>query len=287
MLAVYKKEFKSYFNSMLGYVYVAFIILFIGIYFSYYNLRTGYPYFGQVLSSILFVFLIAIPVLTMRSLAEERKTKTDQILFTSPISITKIVMGKYLAMVSIFAIPVVISCLCPIIISFLGTAYFLVDYSCILAFFLMGCAYIAIGMFISSITESQVLAAIGTFGILLILYLMSAISTFLPSTAFASLIGFYVVVIIIALIFYALSRNSFIGIGITVVGIIAFTIAYIVKSSMFAGLLNGFLNKLSLTAYFSNFVYDTFDITAIIYFLSIGFVFVFLTIQSIQKRRYS
>ncbi len=179
MLAVYKREFKSYFDSMLGYVFVAFILLFIGIYFSYINLQQGYPYFGQVLGNILFIFLIAIPILTMKSLADEKKTKTDQILFTSPVSITKIVLGKYLAIVSVFAIPTLITCLFPIIISRLGNAYFLIDYSCIFAFFLLGCAYIAIGLFISSMTESQVLAAVGTFGILLILYLMSGIVSFI------------------------------------------------------------------------------------------------------------
>lgn len=287
MLAVYKREFKSYFDSMLGYVFVAFILFFIGIYFSYINLQQGYPYFGQVLGNILFIFLIAIPILTMKSLADEKKTKTDQILFTSPVSITKIVLGKYLAIVSVFAIPTLITCLIPIIISRLGNAYFLIDYSCIFAFFLLGCAYIAIGLFISSLTESQVLAAVGTFGILLILHLMGGIVSFIPSSSFVSLIGLYILIILLAVILNVMLKNKLMSTMAAVGLIVIITIVYVIKSDLFTSLIPNLLEKLSLSTYFQNFLYNTFDITAIIYYLSVGFVFVFMTIQSIQKRRYS
>ena len=96
----------------------------------------------------------------MKSFAEDRKNKTDQLLLTSPVSLVEIVLGKYLAMVTVFAIPCVIYCIFPLIIKLQGTAHFLVDYSSILAFFLLGCVFIAIGMFLSSLTESPVIAAI-------------------------------------------------------------------------------------------------------------------------------
>lgn len=289
MLTVFKREFKSYFDNMLGYVFVAFILFFFGITFAYINLYSGWPYFSTVITSgfTMIILIVAIPLLTMKSLAEEKKSKTDQILFTSPLSITKIILGKYFAMVAVFAIPVLISCLFPIVISIVGVPSLLVDYSCILAFFLMGCAYIAIGLFISSLTESQILAAIGTFAVLLMLYFISGLTSFLGSAAIISAVAFLILALIIALIFYLMTKSKFVSYIIAGVGIITVVLLYIFKSEIFVNALPSFLSSLSLTEYLSDFSYELFDVTGLIYFISIGFLFVFLTVQSIQKRRYS
>jgi len=183
MKAIYKRELASYFNSMVGYVFIAVLTLFIGIYFMGLNLYNGYTHFSYVLLNSLMIFMLAIPVLTMRSIAEDRKNKSDQLLLTSPVTVTGMVMGKYLAMVTVYAIPVLISCLCPLIIAANGTAYLKSDYASIFAFFLLGCAYIAIGMFISALTESQIIAAVSTFAALLLLYLWSNLMDFLPTAA--------------------------------------------------------------------------------------------------------
>ena len=150
MTAIYKRELKSYFQSMTGYVLIAFLVIFTGIYFMAYNLNSGYPYFSYVLMNINYVLIIIIPMLTMRSFAEERKNKTDQLLLAAPVKLFDIVMGKYLAMVTVFAVPCLIFCIFPIIIKSFGTAYLKVDYLSILMFFLLGCVYLAIGMFLSS-----------------------------------------------------------------------------------------------------------------------------------------
>jgi len=171
MTAIYKRELKSYFQSMTGYVLIAFLVIFTGIYFMAYNLNSGYPYFSYVLMNINYVLIIIIPMLTMRSFVEERKNKTDQLLLAAPVKLFDIVMGKYLAMVTVFAVPCLIFCIFPIIIKSFGTAYLKVDYLSILMFFLLGCVYLAIGMFLSSLTESQIIAAVTTFGILLLIYL--------------------------------------------------------------------------------------------------------------------
>ena len=121
MRAIYKRELTSYFHSMIGCVFVAFLIAFTGVYFIAYNVNYGYPYFSYVLSGILFVDLIAIPILTMRSFAEERKNKTDQMLLTAPVGLFQIVMGKYLAMVTVLAIPCTIYLLFPLMIKAQGT----------------------------------------------------------------------------------------------------------------------------------------------------------------------
>ena len=166
MIAIYKREVQSYFQSMIGYAFVAFLMLFMGVYFAAYNLMMGHPYFSMALSATMFVFLIAVPILTMRSFAEERKNKTDQLLLTAPVSVTDIVMGKYLAMVSVFAVPVLFSCAYPLVIYMQGNAYLTTDYAAILMYFAIGCVYIAIGMFLSALTESQIIAAVSTFAVL-------------------------------------------------------------------------------------------------------------------------
>lgn len=116
MTAIYKRELKAYMTSMIGPLFIAALTAIAGVYFVVYNLRIGYPYFSYVLGGLLFIFLLIVPVLTMRSLADERKSKTDQLLLTSPVSVGKIIMGKYFAMITIMAIPVLIFCLCPLVI---------------------------------------------------------------------------------------------------------------------------------------------------------------------------
>ena len=182
MAAIYKRELKSYFYSMTGYVFIAFVTMFIGIYFMATNMLGGYPYFSYTLGAILIILLIAIPVLTMKSMSEEHHSRTDQLLLTSPVSLTGIVLGKYLAMVTVLLVPILLICFCPLIIAMNGSATLTADYAAILAFFCMGCVYIAVGMFVSALTESQIIAAVGTFAALLVLYLWTDLVSFLPDS---------------------------------------------------------------------------------------------------------
>ena len=182
MTAVYKRELRSYFTSMVGYVFIAILIFFVGIYFMAYNLFGGYPSFGYVLLSCTIIFMVTVPILTMRSMAEDRRGKTDQLLLTSPVSLTGIVLGKYLAMVTVLLVPILLICFCPLIIAMNGSATLTADYAAILAFFCMGCVYIAVGMFVSALTESQIIAAVGTFAALLVLYLWTDLVSFLPDS---------------------------------------------------------------------------------------------------------
>lgn len=182
MAAIYKRELSAYFHSFLGALFIGATLLLLGIYFAVYDLFMGYPYIGYALSSVVFLFLISFPILTMRILAEERHQKTDQLIFTSPISVSSIVIGKFLALATVFAIPVAIICLYPLILSAFGTVAFGESYLAVLGFFLFGLACIAIGIFISSLTESQVIAAVLTFGVLFLCYVMSGICSMISST---------------------------------------------------------------------------------------------------------
>lgn len=182
MLAIYKRELKSYFRSFIGFLFIAVTLFFLGLYFSVYNLLNGYPYFSYVMSGVAFLFLICVPILTMRILAEEKRSKTDQLILTAPVSVGGIVLGKFLALVTIFAIPTVIICFYPIIMSFFGTVPMGEAYIAILAFFLYGVTAIALGVFISSLTESQVIAAVLSFALLFLGYMMSSICSIISTT---------------------------------------------------------------------------------------------------------
>ena len=288
MLAIYKRELKSYFHSMTGCVFIAFLVMFTGIYFMAYNLNGGYPYFSYTLSGSLIVFLVGIPLLTMRSFSEERKTKTDQLLLTAPVSLTKVVLGKYFAMVTVLAVPNVIFCLFPLLIKLQGTAYLLVDYSSIAVFFLLGCVYLAIGMFMSSLTESQIIAFISTFGILLLLYLWDGILAFLPSSALSGMIGILLILTLIVVYIYHMTKNWMLAAGIEAVGIAAALIVYFVKSSLYENLLTKLLGRLALADVFMNISSSNIvDVSGLLLYVSILIIFVFLTIHTIQKRRWS
>ena len=287
MLAIYKREVRSYFQSMVGCVFVAFLIAFTGIYFMAYNLTAGYPYFSYTLSGTLIVFIVGIPLITMRSFSEERKNKTDQLLLTAPVSVSGIVIGKYLALVTIFAIPMVIMCFHPLLMSKFGTVSFAGAYTGILGFFLLGCANLAIGVFVSSLTESQVIAAVLTFVFLFAFYMMNGISSFFSETAMSTCVTFGILIIALSLMIYSMIKNAVISGAVCVIGEVALVIIYVVKSSVFEGGIQKVLEVFNLSSHFENFTNSIFDVTGVLYFLSVIAICIFLTMQTILKRRWN
>lgn len=273
---------------MVGCVFVAFLIAFTGIYFMAYNMTAGYPYFSYTLSGSLIVFLVGIPLITMRSFSEERRNRTDQLLFTAPVSLWKIVWGKYLAMATVIAIPNVIFCIFPLIIMSQGTAYLTVDYISIGVFFLLGCVYAAIGMFLSSLTESQIIAFISTFGILLVLYLWDGILSMLPASALSGLLGVLILLAVVVFYIWHMTGNAVLSGIVGAAGAAVGIAVYIADSGVYENLLTNVLGRLALANVFTDITSNSIvDLTGIALYLSIIAVFVFLTIQSIQKRRWS
>lgn len=288
MLAIYKRELRSYFQSMIGCVFVAFLVLFTGIYFTAYNLTAGYPYFSYTLSGSLIVFIVGIPLITMRSFSEERKNKTDQLLLTAPVSLTKVVLGKYFAMATVVAVPNLIFCLFPLIIKMNGTAYLKVDYISIAVFFLLGCVYLAIGMFMSTLTESQIIAFVSTFGVLLLFYLWNGVVEFLPSSASGCLVGLLLILSVIIFYIWQMTLNWVLSAVLEAVCVIGCVITYFVKSSLFENLLSKLLGRLAFADVFTGITQNHIvDLSGIVLYLSVITVFIFLTIQTIQKRRWS
>lgn len=287
MSAIYKKELKSYLTSMIGYVFIFFILLLEGIYFTAYNIQGAYPVFGVTLSAITFIFLILIPILTMKTIAEERKQKTDQMLLTAPVSVTQIVMGKYFALITVYIIPVIIICFYPLIMSKYGTVSYPMAYTAVLGFAFLGFAQIAVGVFLSSITENPVIAAVITFIALFVCYMITGIGSLIPDTSMASLGIYMLLAAILALLIYSMIHTVWIA---AVIGIIcegALIITYIVKSTLFEGSIQKFLEIFNITNHFDNFTNGILDIQGIVYFLSVIVVFIFLSVQSITKRRWN
>lgn len=288
MSAVYKRELSSYFNSMIGWIFVAVLTAFIGVYFMVFNLFAGIPYFSASLASTLFIFMVIIPILTMRSIAEERHSKTDQLLLTSPASVTSVVLGKYFALLTVFLIPVLISCLCPLIIEMNGTAYLKADYAALFAFFLLGSVEIAVGLLISSLTVSQIIAAVGTFCLLLVLYLWDGLIGYLPTTPLGSLVGLFVVLILVCFLLNALSDHWMVTGGTFLAGAIVIVAFYLKDPKSYTRLLPNALGKFSLLGAFNSFVQDhVFDWGGILLYASLSALLVFLTIQVIQRRRFN
>lgn len=189
------------------------------------------------------------------------KNKTDQLLLTSPVSLVEIVLGKYLAMVTVFAIPCVIYCIFPLIIKLQGTAHFLVDYSSILAFFLLGCVFIAIGMFLSSLTESPVIAAITTCAALFFFYLLDNLLQYFPSSAISNLVIWIIIFALIGLLIYHITKNQMIAGIVTGIGCIAGIVVYFVKKTLLESLFSTLLGHLVLTDIFIIFLRITFLIS--------------------------
>ena len=287
MTAIYKRELKSYLTSMVGYLFIFFILVLTGIYFSAYQLSAAYPKFEYTLSAVTFVFLIGVPILTMRVLAEERKQKTDQLLLTAPVSVGNIVIGKYLALVTVYAIPILVMCIYPLIMSKFGTVAFGSAYTAILGFFLLGCANIAIGVFMSALTESQVIAAVLTFVLLFAFYMMNGISSFFSKTSMSTCVTFGLLILAAAIILYTMIKNALISAIAAVIGEVILVVIYVVKSSVFEGGIQKVLNVFNLSGHFDNFTSNIFDIKGIVYFLSVIAVCLFLTMQSISKRRWN
>lgn len=182
MLAIFKREFKSYFQNVIGWLFVAALLAVYGLYFYVYNLKNGYPYISYDLNGIGFIMMIAVPILTMRSLSDEKKTKTDQLMLTSPVSVGRIVAGKYLAMAAVYTIDIALFALSPLVLSIYGKVALSEAYVALFGYWLYGLSCIAVGLFISSISESVIISAILTFAALFLSYMMQSITGLISSS---------------------------------------------------------------------------------------------------------
>ena len=287
MKSVYLHEISSAFTSLTAYVFGAFLLLFGGIYTLAYNLNMHIAEFQYVLQNISFLFIFIIPVVTMRVWAEERRQKTEQLLYALPLSMTQVVLGKYLALVTQFLVPVGVLSLYPLVLRFFGNVPLGAAYASICGFFFLGAALLALGTLISCLTESQLSAAGLCFVAMLLNYFLVSLSDLVPGTAVASLAAFGIVSILLGVLVYAMTKNAVVGAVIGMLALAANLGVYAWKSTVFEGLFASVIRRLSLFSRFSVFVTGVFDWTAIVYDLSFIGVCLVIAIQILEKRRWS
>ena len=287
MIAVYKHEVRSAYNNLTVYLFSAALLCFVGLGAMYYNIQASVANFEYVLSFVSIGLVVIIPVLTMRSFAEERKQKTDQLLYSLPLKTWQIVVGKYLSLVTMFFVPMAIICLYPYVFSLYGDVYLPGAYGALAAFFALGAALIALGMFLSSLTDNQGFAA----GIAIVLFLLNYYSVTLAeqvsTTALGSAAALGVLALLLGFVVKGLTKNIPIALGVGG-GLVLLDVAgYCIAPGRFENLLPNIMKKLSLFQRFSTFVNGMFDLTALVFYASVIGLGLFLTVQSMEKRRYN
>lgn len=287
MRAVFKHELRNYFHTLTAYVFGAFLLAFVGIGAVLYNIQAAVSNFEFVLDFSSLIFVVIVPILTMRVIAEERRQKTDQLLYSLPITTTQVILGKYAALLVLYLIPLAVISLYPLIFSRFGDVYLLTSYGSILAFFILGAALIALGTFISSLTDNQGLAAGIGIAVILLNYYSVSLSEYVSSTAAGSAVALVVIILALGAVIRYVTKNGTLAYWLCFV-LIALTILLLfVDSSVFEGLLPAVMTQLSLFERFTSFVNGVFDMTAIVYYCTVIVFFLFLSVQSLEKRRYN
>ena len=287
MTAVFKHELRSYFHSLTAYVFGAFLLAFVGIGAMLYNIQAAVSNFEYVLSFGSLIFVVIVPVLTMRTIAEERRQKTDQLLYALPVTTVQVILGKYLALLVLYLIPLVIISVYPLIFAQFGEVYLPTSYSSILAFFILGAALLALGMFISSLTENQGLAAGVGVAVILFNYYSVSLSEYVGSSAIGTAGALIVLILVLGFVIRFVTRNENLAYGVCCVLIAVVAVVYFADNTALEGLLPELMKKLSLFERFNTFVNGIFDMTSIVFYLSVTAFFLFLSVQSLEKRRYN
>ena len=287
MIAVLKHELKSYFHSLTAYVFGAFLLVFIGIGSLLYNIQAAVSNFEYVLGFGSAVFIVIVPILTMRVIAEERKQKTDQLLYSLPLTTTQVIAGKYMALLIVFLVPLVIVSIYPLIFARFGEVHLITAYGSLVAFFLVGATFIAIGIFISSLTDNQGFAAGIGIAFILFNYYSMDLAENVSSSAMGSLVVVCLVWILLGIIVKVLTKNQNLAYAISGILLVATFLIYFKDSKLLEGFIPNLMRKLSLFERLNVFVNGVFDLTAVIYFLTVIIFFLFLSVQSLEKRRYN
>lgn len=287
MAAIFKRETRAYFTGMIGYVTAAVSLFFLGLYFTNRNLMYASSDFASVLYTTTMILLFLLPAISMRSFAEERRNKTDQLLLTSPVSIPAIVLGKFLAEFAVFAAPMVVAIFMPLILLAFGNVSLVSAYSALLAYLLLGAACLSIGTWISALTENQIIAYLATFGALIVTYLMNGIQTMFTSGNLLALIVFLVMLLIASILVGVLCKSLTTGCAVFCVGGVVLAVLFVVRPTWLLSAFDSVLSALALFEPFNDVVGGMFSIPAIVYYLSVIALFLFLTGQALERRRWN
>ena len=287
MIAVFRHELRGYFHSLTAYVFGAFLLAAVGLGAVLYNLQKAVSNFEYVFDVGCLAFVVIVPILTMRVIAEERRQRTDQLLYALPITTTQVVLGKYLALLVVFLIPLAVVSIYPMIFAQFGEVYLPTAYGSIFAFFVLGAALIAVGVFISSLTDNQGFAAGIGIAVILLNYYSVSLSESVSATSFGSILALVALILLLGAVVQHLTRNKDLAWGVCMILTAALIVTIWVNPTAFEGMLPAVMEQLSLFERFYVFVNGVFDLTGIIYYLSIIALFLFLSVQSLEKRRYN
>jgi ABC-2 type transport system permease protein len=290
MTAIFKRELRSYFHGMLGYVLTAFLLASSGIYFLALNLGYGLTDFGYyTLYRTIFMLLLYIPVLTMRSLAEERRSRTDQLLLTSPVPVWGIVLGKFFAMCAVFALPCLMDVVMILILWALGGTVpaLAANFAALLCYFLLGCAAIAMGEFLSGLTENPIIAAVADFSVLLLAYMMPSLRSLFNAGSAVALAVFTAIAGAASLMAGLRTRSFILGCLTFAALCLGLTGLFLLQSAWLTEAFSAVLSVLCFFTPFEDFVNNSFSLPTLVYYLTVTGMFLFFTAQSIEKRRWN
>ena len=286
MSAIYRKELKIYFSGALGFVVMALMLVFSGIFFTFTNLSQGYTDFLYTLDPMKLVLILAVPLLTMRTIAEERHSRTDQLLYSLPIRLSHVVLGKFFAMLTVFLLPTLVVGCYPLLMAAMGTVSLASAYTALFGYFLMGAALIALCTLISCLMENQIVAgAVSLVVCFAFWFLQWYASGVIPEGALASFLICLAVCLLMGLLVWRLSKNLAAGLIGTLLFMIPTVVIFLFKKSSFEGLIPDFLEVVNPFERVIGFFYGYFDVEGLIFYLTYIFVCLFLTVQAMEARR--
>ena len=287
MTAIFRREFRSYFTGMVGYAVAAVSLFFLGLYFTNRNLLYQSSDFAGVLYTTTLILLFLLPAVSMRSFAEERRARTDQLLLTSPVSIPAIVAGKFLAQLAVFCVPLTAAAVMPLILTAFGKVSLISAYAALLGYILLGGACLAVGTFISCLTENQIVAYLASFVVLLIAYLMNGIKTMFTSGNILAFVVFALVLLAASAAVGVVCKNILAGGAVLVVGAAALFALFILRPAWLLSAFDAVLTALALFAPYAEIIGGSFSLPVILYYLSVIGVFLFFTGQTLERRRWN
>ena len=287
MTAIFKREFRSYFTGMVGYAVAAVSLFFLGLYFTNRNLLYQSSDFAGVLYTTTLILMFLLPAVSMRSFAEERRARTDQLLLTSPVSIPAIVAGKFLAQLAVFCVPLTAAAVMPLILTAFGKVSLISAYAALLGYILLGGACLAVGTFISCLTENQIVAYLASFVVLLIAYLMNGIKTMFTSGNILAFVVFALVLLAASAAVGVVCKNILAGGAVLVVGAAALFALFILRPAWLLSAFDAVLTALALFAPYAEIIGGSFSLPVILYYLSVIGVFLFFTGQTLERRRWN
>lgn len=287
MAAIFKRETRAYYTGMIGYVTAAVSLFFLGLYFTNRNLMYASSDFASVLYTTTMILLFLLPAVSMRSFAEDRRNKTDQLLLTSPVSIPAIVLGKFLAEFVVFAAPMAVALIMPLILMAFGNVSLVSAYSALFTYLLLGAACLAVGTWISALTENQIIAYLATFGVLIVAYLMNGIQTMFTSGSLLALVVFLVVLLIASILVGVVCKSLTSCCAVFCAGGILLGVLFVLRPTWLLSAFDSVLSAMALFEPFNGVVGGMFSISAIVYYLSVIALFLFLTGQSLERRRWN